>query len=84
MQAVITGQSGLEAGAGLELFIKWAKDPKNLIIFTGSHRECDGNVVIVFIFLRHILWFLVKNVRLKVVYCFQYVQLFVYYSIVWH
>ena len=57
MQAVITGQSGLEAGAGLELFIKWAKDPKNLIIFTGSHRECDGNVVIVYIFLRHILWF---------------------------
>lgn len=35
---VITGHNSLEAGFAHDLFLQWANDPRNLLLFTSKRR----------------------------------------------
>lgn len=37
-KVVLTSQNGFSAGFGLELFMRWASNPRNLVIFTSGYH----------------------------------------------
>lgn len=40
MQVVMASMASLEAGFSHDLFVEWAADPKNLVMFTERGQVC--------------------------------------------